>query len=180
MLAVIEVAVLVPHDRQDGLVCGLTVAAQLRQLPRLGVLVGHRHQRYGQADLAAEFRAPETGRGHHDVGVEHLAGGGADAAYPAVAVEDVDHLLVADEPRAPAHRPLGLHGGGAQRTGQPVGRGVETAENAAGVEQRMAGDALVGTDQLAGDAVRPRPAELAVQIGPALRRGGDLDAANLR
>ncbi len=72
----------------------------------------------------------------------------------------------------------GLRFGGPQRLGQPVGRGVEPPEDLVRVDQRVQRRTLGGGEQPALDPPGLRPAGLAVQVGPALGGGGDLEATD--
>ena len=178
VLAVVEVLILVAQDRQARL-DGLVVAPdQVGDLPGERVLVGERQQGHRHADHRPDLPAPEPRAAHDDVGRE-LAGVGLHAGDPPAVLGDAG-----DAHRPVEHRPAALgapdqrgHRAGGLR--EPVGGGVQAAEDAVAVEQRVQARALLDVDDLGGHAPRGGPALLAVQVGEALRGRRDLETTDL-
>ncbi len=134
VLAKIQVGILMAQNRQGCL--KKTVTAQVRQRRGFGVLMGHRHQRYGQVDERADQRPPHAGRGDHHVRPE-LVRFSAYAPNSAGGTIDRRHLLLIQEARAAVDGPTSLCLRRPDWLGQPVGRGVETAEDSFRIKQRM-------------------------------------------
>ena len=101
-------------------------------------------------------RAPEAGARHDDVGRDHPVGG-AHAGDPAARLLDADDAGRTLEARAVRFGAPGQGDDRAAGLGQAVGRGVQAAEDALAVEQRVQPDALVGVDDPALDAPGRQP-----------------------
>jgi hypothetical protein len=115
-------------------------------------------------------------RAHHDVGGDDTVGGPNARHLPAV-VDDAENFGVWSKRCAARDGHLRLRLDGPQRLHQTIGWGVESAENAIGIQQRMHLCTLSRGQQFASDPPRLGPAGLAVQVRPTLRSRGDLETA---
>jgi hypothetical protein len=98
--------------------------------------VRHRHQRHDETDLLGQAGTPEASGAYDDVGGDDPVGG-LDAGHLPAVIDDAEHLGVRTEGRAARDGRLSLGLDGADRLYQTVGGGVESAEDAIDVDERV-------------------------------------------
>ncbi|TKW52638.1 hypothetical protein CTA1_11786 [Colletotrichum tanaceti] len=188
VLAVVEIAVLVPEDRElgvvvvvrGGILCRRRCLAPLRRNGlRLCVLVSDGEKGDGQADHGADLDAPEAGAREDQVGGDDAGGPRGDPRDASVAPLDAGDRGVLEIPDAGGAGALDeqLDGGGGQ--GQAVGGDVQAAEDDVGAQQGVDGLALGGGEETGLDAPGGGVTALALELLEPLGGLGHLEAADL-